>query len=95
MEDAVAYLEGGGGVGDGFGHQLALDGAALHRAAAGAVAGIHLAIADALHRVAGAGAPVAVGRLGAVLLGALPARRGVGVGEGFLSSGLTTALVAA
>ena len=48
VEDAVADLEGGGGVGDGFRHQLALDDAALHRAAAGAVAGIHLAITDAL-----------------------------------------------
>ena len=62
-----------------LGDEFAVDGARLDRGAAGAEAGIGLAVADALDLVARAGAPVAVGRLGAVLLGALPAGRGVGV----------------
>src|SRR6185312_10495677 len=37
---------------------------------------------DALDLMAGASAPVATGRLGAVLMRALPARRRIGVGEG-------------
>src|SRR5690606_7643341 len=86
VEDAVADLEGGGHVGHRLRHQLAVDGAALDRGAAGAVAGIDLAIADALDGMAGARAPVAVGRLGAVGLRPLPARRRIGVGEGAASS---------
>src|SRR6185295_362135 len=81
-EDAVADFEGGGAVGNRFRHQLALDGAAFHRTAAGAVARIGLAIADALHRVAGARAPVAVGRFGLVGLRASPAGCRISVGEG-------------
>src|SRR5687768_7544972 len=76
VEHPVAELEGGGRVGNGFRDQLALDGARLHRGAPGAVAGVGLAIADALDLVAGARAPVAVRRLGAVRLSARPAWRG-------------------
>lgn len=82
VEDAVADAEGRGLVGDGFGDQFAVDGAALYAGAAGAVARVGLAIADALDLMAGARAPVAVGRFRAVGLRALPAGRRIGVGEG-------------
>src|SRR6187431_1216076 len=72
VEDTVADIERGGRIGDGLCHQLALDGARLDRGATGSVAAVGLAIADALDLVAGARAPVAVGRLGAVCLCALP-----------------------
>src|SRR5690606_35500417 len=64
-----------------LGDQFTLDCATLYRRAAGAIAGIDFAIADALDRMARARAPVAVGRLVAVLLGALPAGRRVAVVE--------------
>lgn len=76
-------------------HQLALDGAALDAAAAGAVAGVGFAVADALDAVAGAGAPVAVGGLGAVGLGAGPAGGGVGGGEGAGAAGIAARRAAA
>ena len=82
VEDAVACREVGGGVGDGFGDEFALYGAALDRFAAGAVAGVCLAIADAFDADAGARTPVLRGAGVAVLPGALPAGRGAVGGEG-------------
>ncbi len=73
VEDAVADRETRGFGGRRFRHQLAVDRAAARAA---------FAVADALDRVAGAGAPVVSGGVGAVLLGALPAGRGVVVLEG-------------
>lgn len=95
VEHPVAHAERRGCVGDGFGDQFALDGAALDGAAAGAVGGVGFAVADALDRVAGAGAPVAVGGLRLVGLGAGPAGGGVGVGEGAAARPARTDIVEA
>src|SRR5690606_13334818 len=64
VKDAVPGAELRRSVRDRTGHELALDGPALHRAAPGAEGRIRFAIADALDGVARSRAPVARRRLG-------------------------------
>lgn len=73
VENTVADEEFRGLVSHGFRHQFAVDGAGARAA---------FAVTDALHRMAGACAPIVAGGVAAVLLGAFPAGGGVIVGEG-------------